>query len=439
MTAEKVDYILKGDYVLTMADSLDPIRDGAVAVRGERIVHVGPSADIEKRYSAERTLGGKAKAVMPGFVNTHTHAAMVFFRGMADDLPLKVWLEEHIWPAETRWLSPGFVADATELACLEMLKAGVTLYNDMYFFEDASAEAVKRIGMRAVLGVGILDFPTAAAETTEGYLANADEFIGRWAGDELVTPSIAPHATYTCSPETYGRALEIADRHGVAVHTHLHETRWEVEEIKRRYGKSPVELLHSEGLLDSRVLAAHCVWLTGREMEILAERGVSVSHCPESNLKLASGIAPVTEMLRAGVRVTFGTDGAASNNDLDVMSEMATAAKLHKAVSEDPTALTARTAMLMATRWGAEALGLGERVGSLQPGRLADVVVVDLHSPHLTPIYDIYSHMVYSAKASDVETVMVNGRVVINDGRLTTLEEDEIIRKAGEWKERIAS
>ncbi|VAX33839.1 S-adenosylhomocysteine deaminase; Methylthioadenosine deaminase [hydrothermal vent metagenome] len=439
MGREKVDFIIKGDYVLTMTDTEGPLPGGAVAVRDGVIVDVGPSDDIEGRYLPDEILGGSGKAVMPGLVNTHTHAAMVYFRGMADDLPLRVWLEDHIWPAEARWLSPDFVRDATELACLEMLKAGVTLYNDMYFFEDASAEGIKRLGMRAVLGAGILDFPTATARNTAEYFEKAEDFIKRWIGDELITPSIAPHAPYTCSPGTYRRALAIGEQYNIPVHTHLCETRWEVEEIKKLYGRTPIEHLDSHGLLNSRVVAAHCVWPTVREIEILAERGVSVSHCLESNLKLASGIAPVVRMLEAGVRVAFGTDGAASNNDLDVMSEMSTAAKLHKAVSEDPTALSARTALLMATLRGAEALGLGDKLGSLEKGKLADIVIVDLNKPHLAPIYNIYSHLVYSAKASDVESVMVNGRLIINGHQLSIAQEEEIIFKAGEWKERIVS
>lgn len=438
MGKERVDYILKAEYLLTMTDAEKPVTDGAVAVKGCHIVDAGKREEIEERYEAPIILGGAKKAILPGLINTHTHAPMVYFRGMADDLPLNVWLHEHIWPAEAKWLGPEFVRDATGLACLEMLRAGVTLYNDMYFFEDSAAEAIMQTGMRAVLGAGILDFPSSAATTTDEYLEKAEDFIRRWLGNDLITPSIAPHAPYTCSPETYRRAIEIGCRYKVPIHTHLSETRWEVEEIERRYRRRPVEHLNEHGLLNERMLAAHCVWLTEREIEILAERGVSISHCLESNLKLASGIAPIVRMLKAGVRVSLGTDGAASNNDLDILSEMSTAAKLHKAVSEDPTALSARTALLMATRRGAEALGLGDRLGSLQKGMLADIIIIDMNRPHLTPIYDIYSHIVYSAKASDVETVMVNGRPVINNCKLLTCSEEDIIKKACEWREKIA-
>jgi 5-methylthioadenosine/S-adenosylhomocysteine deaminase len=362
---------------------------------------------------------------------------MVLFRGLADDLPLKEWLEHHIWPAEGRWLSPDFVGDAVELACLEMLKAGITVYNDMYFFGDAVGTATKKLGMRAVVGVGILDFPSSSAQTSEEYFANAENFIKEWGGDELIVPSIAPHATYTCSPENMMRAKRIAEHYDVPLHVHLSETEWEVQEIKTRYGKTPIALLDSIGFLDERVVAAHCVWPTDDEIEMLAKTKVGVAHCIESNLKLASGIAPVTRMLDAGVRVTFGTDGAASNNDLNILSEMSTAAKVHKAQSGDPTVLNARQAMLMATRWGAEALGLGNITGSLEKGKAADIVIADLGKPHLIPLYDIYSHIIYSMHAADISDVIVNGTVVVENGKIMKADESDIIHKAVDWSGKI--
>jgi len=435
---QNVDYIIHADYILPMDERLAIIRDGAVAVKGNRILKVGSSQDISQNYTPKVMIDGKNKAVFPGLVNTHTHAAMVYFRGMADDQPLREWLENHIWPAENRWLSPEFIADAIALACLEMLKGGITAYNDMYFYEDAAAETTKRIGMRAVLGAGILDFPTKSARTSDEYFFNAESFIKDWKGDNLITPCIAPHALYTCGPETLKKARRVADTYDVPIHIHLSETKWETEEIRNRYRMMPVLYLESLGFLDERVLAAHCVWLTDQEIEILSERNVGVSHCVESNLKLASGIAPVVKMLKAGVKVTFGTDGAASNNDLNILSEMSTAAKLHKAVSEDPTALDAKTAFLMATRWGAEVLGLGKVTGSIEDGKAADLVMVNLSKPHLIPLYNIYSHIVYAMRSSDVEMVMVDGKVVVNDGKLTTADESEILQKARHWSEKIS-
>jgi 5-methylthioadenosine/S-adenosylhomocysteine deaminase len=435
---EKVDFIIKAEYLLTMEDDLSVIKDGAVAVKDSIIKGVGTFAEISRQYTSEKVLDGKGKVVFPGLINTHTHAAMVYFRGLADDLPLQEWLEKHIWPNEMKWLTSEFVDDAIELACLEMLKAGVTTYADMYFFEDTAGRKLEKIGMRGVLGSGIVDFPwKGVAESPDDYFRNAESLIKNWKDSELVTPCIAPHATFTCGPDNYKRAREMADKYNVPLHTHLAETQFEVAEIQKRHGKTPVEYLDSIGFLSERVFAAHCIWVTDREIEILAERKVGVSHCIESNLKLASGFAPVTKMLKAGVKIGLGTDGAASNNDLSILGEMSTAAKVHKAVSQDPTALDSKTALLMATRYGAEILGLGDKTGSLKPGKAADLVIVNLERPHLTPIYDIYSHIAYSMRPSDIETVMVNGRIVVNKGKLATADEEEILEKAKGWQKKI--
>lgn len=436
---QNVDYIIHADYVLPMNEDLTVIRDGAVVVQGNRILKVGSSQEISDQYTPRIRINGKHKVVFPGLVNTHTHAAMVFFRGMADDLPLREWLENHIWPVENRWLSPEFISDAIDLACLEMLKGGITTYNDMYFYEDIAAESSKKMGMRAVLGVGILDFPTKSASTLDEYFENAESLIKNWKGDNLITPCIAPHALYTCGPETLKRARRVADKYDISIHIHLSETKWEVEEIKRMYTMMPVKYLDSLDFLNEKVLAAHCVWVTDPEIEILAKKKVGVSHCVESNLKLASGIAPVGEMLKAGIKVTFGTDGAASNNDLNIFSEMSTAAKLEKTLSEDPTALGAKTAFLMATRWSAEVLGLGKITGSIEEGKAADLVMADLNKPHLMPLYNIYSHIVYSMRPSDVEMVMVDGKLVVNSGKLITADESEILEKTRQWSEKISS
>ena len=435
---EKVDSIICGDYVLTMNEGLEVINKGAIAVKGASIIDVGGADFIFRNYKSDNVIEGKDKAVLPGLVNTHCHAPMVYFRGLADDLPLREWLEKHIWPAESRWLSHEFVYDATELACLEMLKMGVTLYNDMYFFGDSAAAASRALGIRAVLGAGIIDFPTVAGKTVDEYLDNAERFIGKWKGDRLILTSIAPHAAHTCSPDTLRKSKALADRLDVPLHMHLSETRWEVDDIISRYGKKPVEHLESLGLLDERLIAAHCVHVDDAEIDILAKRKTGVSHCIESNLKLASGIAPVPRMLSAGVRVTFGTDGAASNNDLNILSEMSTAAKLHKAIAQDPTVLDSKTVLLMATRWGAEALGLGNKIGSIEKWKAADVIVIDLKRPHLTPLYDIYSHIVYSAMASDVETVVIDGQPLIRNGSHVSGREEAILQKAREWQTRIA-
>ncbi len=434
---EPADCIVCGEYVLTMNERLEAIRDGAVVVRGATIEDIGEAESILSRYEASLVIEGQGRVVLPGLINTHTHAAMVYFRGLADDLPLREWLEEHIWPAENSLLSPEFVGDAVELACLEMLRAGVTTYNDMYFFGDSAAAATKRMGMRAVLGVGILDFPSVGAATVDEYFDKASRFIGTWRGDELISPCIAPHAAYTCGPATLKRAKALSEELDVPLHIHLSETEWEVKEIISRYGTRPVLHLEALGFLDEKVLAAHCVWVDGDEIETLAKRKVGVSHCIESNLKLSSGIAPVSQMIGSGVKIALGTDGAASNNDLNILGEMSTAAKIHKAVAHDPTVLDAKTVLTMATRWGADVIGLGDRVGTLENGKLADLITIDLRKPHLTPLYNVYSHIVYSAMASDVSMVMVNGRVVIDKGAHTSGREEDILAKSARWARKI--
>ncbi|MDA8083760.1 MAG: amidohydrolase family protein [Nitrospiraceae bacterium] len=431
------DLIIQSDYLVTMNDQFDVIEKGAVAVSGGLIAAVGPEDEIAAAYRSDKTIGGRHTVAFPGLVNAHTHSPMVYFRGLKDDLPLRVWLEDHIWPAENRWLGHEFVADATELACLEMLKAGITAFSDMYFYGEAIALSVKKAGMRAVIGAGILDFPSPAAATVDDYLANAERFIGNWRGDGRIIPAVAPHAPYTCSPETMKRAKGLSERYRLPLHLHLAETEWEVQEVLSRYGMRPVELLNHHRILDNTVIAAHCVWATDDEIGMLARSGTNVVHCIESNLKLASGIAPVVKMLASGVNVAFGTDGAASNNDLDIMSEMATAAKVHKAVSGDPTVLNAAQAMRMATRSGAGALGIGEKTGSIEAGKSADIVIAGLNRPHLMPLYDIYSHLVYSMKSSDVSDVMVEGRLLIEEGRPVALDEGAIVEKARYWGNRI--
>jgi 5-methylthioadenosine/S-adenosylhomocysteine deaminase len=431
------DIIIKADHILTMDDDLSVIGQGAIAVKGSKIVAVGSDAEITGKYSTSKIIEGKGKVAFPGLINTHTHAAMVFFRGLEDDLPLKEWLEDHIWPAEAKWLSPEFVNDAVELACLEMVRGGITTYADMYFFSDSGAAATKSIGLRGVIGSGVVDFPTMTGKNADDYLANAERLIYKWKGDELITPSVADHSLYACSPETLIKSKKLADKHYVPLQIHLSETEWEVNESLSKYGRRPAAQLYSLGYLGERLVASHCVWLDAEEIGMLARTKSAVSHCIESNLKLASGIAPVPRMLDAGVRVSFGTDGAASNNDLDLLSEMSTAAKVHKAIAKDPTVLNAKQAILMATRWGAEALGLGNVTGSIESGKAADIVLAELAAPHMLPLYDIFSHLVYSMNASDVATVLINGRIVLENRKLNTADEAEIKTKAGDWGRKI--
>ncbi len=433
------DIIIRADQVLTMDDSLTVLEDAALAVIGEKIAAVGPADEVLGKYESTSVIGGTGFIAFPGLVNTHTHSPMVYFRGLADDLPLKDWLEGHIWPAEEKWLGPEFVGDAVELACLEMIKSGITVFNDMYFYGDRIAAAAKKIGMRAVVGAGILDFPTRTAQTPAEYLAKAESFINDWKGDEFITPCVAPHSPYACSPETLQKAKKLSEAHGVPLHMHISETEWEVAQIMAMHRNRPVTFLDSLGFLDETVTAAHCIWVEDEEIGILAKKRVAVSHCMESNLKLASGFAPVVSMLAEGIRVTFGTDGAASNNDLNMLSEMSTTAKVHKALSKDPTVLNARQVLLMATRLGAGSLGLGGKAGSIEAGKAADIVLADVRKPHLTPMYDVFSHIVYSMSAADIDTVIINGRVVLHNRSLATGDETEIMHKAASWGKKIAA
>ena len=433
----EADLIIRADHVLKMDSGLTVVDDGAIAVAAGKVLDVGHAQDILREYSSATVLGGPGTIAFPGLVNTHTHSPMVYFRGLADDIPLKEWLEKHIWPAEQKWLSPGFVSDAVELACLEMLKSGITAFNDMYFYGNEIAAASRKMGMRAFVGAGIVDFPTGTGSGAEDYFTNAESLITSWKGDDLIMPCIAPHSIYACGPDTLKKAKNMSERFEVPLHIHLSETEWEVGQVKNLYGKRPVEYLDSIGFLDKTVLAAHCVWVDDREIRLLGKKKVNVSHCMESNLKLASGFAPVTTMLAEGIKVTFGTDGAASNNDLNLLSEMSTTAKVHKALASNPTVLDARTVLLMATRWGAEALGLGEISGSIEEGKDADIVIADINKPHLVPIYDVYSHIVYSMNAADIDTVVIRGRVAVRDRCLTAADESEILAKAIEWGKKI--
>jgi len=435
---QKADYIIRADCLLTMEGDLSVIHDGAVAVTGSEIASVGPASDVLKNYNSDNIIDGTDKVVFPGLVNTHCHAAMVYFRGLADDLPLQEWLEKHIWPAEMQWLSADFVDDAIELACLEMLTSGVTTYMDMYLYQGTAAQKVEKIGMRGVLCSGVIDFPWKDyAQSADDYFVRGEEHIKAWKANDLITPGIAPHATFTCSPENYLRAKELADKYAVPLHTHLSETEFEVVQCRERYGKSPVEHLDSIGFLSPSVSAAHCVWLSDGDIEILSERNVGVAHCLESNLKLASGIAPIPKMIKAGITVGLGTDGAASNNDLGVLGELSSAAKVHKAVARDATAVDSRTALLMATKNGAEIIGLGDRTGSLKPGKKADIVIADFGKSHLLPVYDVYSHIAYCMRSSDIDTVMVNGKIVVSSGKAVTIDEEEVLKKARAWQKKI--
>lgn len=435
--AERVDLIIRGGTVVTMDGSSRVIDNGAVAIRQARIVAVGKSSEVSARYSSTRTIYAAGKIVMPGLINTHTHVPMVLFRGIADDLVLMEWLQKYIFPAEAKNVDEQFVRWGTKLGCLEMIQGGTTTYVDMYYFEDAIADETATAGMRAVLGETLIDFPAPDNKTWEAGMAYVEKFAQKWKGHSLITPAIAPHAPYTVSTEHLKQAHEFSERTGLPLIIHIAEDQAEVKTIQERYGASSVAYLDRIGLLDQRVIAAHMVWPTEEDIRTLASRKVGVAHCPQSNMKIAAGAAPVPQMLRAGVAVGLGTDGAASNNDLNLWEEIDTAAKLHKLVSKDPTVITAREALEMATIRGARAIHLDKDIGSLEAGKLADLIIVNANSAHQTPDYDVYSKLAYSTKASDVETVIINGRVIMRNRRVLTIDERSVRRKAIEYRDRI--
>jgi 5-methylthioadenosine/S-adenosylhomocysteine deaminase len=420
MTVPPCEILIRNGLVLTMDRNRTVIPDGAVVVRGGRIAAVDGQAALGA-VRGRKVIDAGGGIIMPGLVNTHTHAAMTLFRGLADDVPLMSWLNDHIFPAEAA-LDHRQVYAGALLACAEMILSGTTTFCDMYLFEDAVARAAQAAGMRAVVGEVLFDFPSPHYGTWEQGLAYTATLIEAYRADPLITVAVEPHSPYLCAPELLQRAFALAARHGLPMVIHLAETEAEVRTIRERYGRTPVEHLESLGVLAPNVLACHCVRLSAADIDRLQRRGVKVSHNPESNMKLASGIAPVPDLLAAGVCVGLGTDGAASNNNLDLFLEMDTAAKLHKVHRLDPTILDAATVLRMATIDGARALGLGDRIGSLEPGKQADIIVLDLHKPHLTPLYHPESQLVYAARGSDVTTAVIDGRVVMENGRILTFD-----------------
>jgi 5-methylthioadenosine/S-adenosylhomocysteine deaminase len=436
--AEPADWIWSARYVITMDSQRRVIENGAVAIQGEKILAIGPRSEIERQYQARQHVDRPDALIAPGLINTHTHAAMALFRGIADDMRLQEWLEKFIFPAEARNVTPEFVRWGTRLACLEMLLGGVTTYTDMYYFEEVVAEATHDAGMRGVLGQSVIGFPVSDAKTPADALTRAETFLTRFKDDRLIVPAIAPHAIYTTPDEILRSARALANRFRAPVLIHLSETKRENDETFAKRHMTPTAALDSIGFWNGRSLAAHGVWLDDADLQILKARGVGIAHCPSSNMKLASGAAPVIKMLALDLAVGLGTDGpAGSNNDFDLFEEMDLAAKLQKVVTLDPQALPATAALEMATIRGARSLGLEKEIGSLEAGKRADLITVRLDRPHAVPMYDVYSQMVYTLKASDVNDVMVNGKSVVRDGRVLTLDAKQVLAKAQEYRTKI--
>jgi 5-methylthioadenosine/S-adenosylhomocysteine deaminase len=438
LSAESADWIWTGRYVVTMDPQRRVIENGAVAIGGERILAAGPRTEIERRYQARRRLDRPDAILAPGLIDIHTHAAMSLFRGIADDLRLQDWLEHYIFPAEARNVTPDFVRWGTRLGCLEMLLSGTTTYTDMYYFEDVVAEATKEAGMRGVLGETIIGFPSPDAKTPTDALDFTDRYLTRFHGDPLIVPAVAPHAIYTNSDETLQACRALANRHGAPLVIHLSETKHENDECLAKRHATPTQALDALGVFNGRTVAAHAVWVDEADLAILKSRGVGIAHCPSSNMKLASGIAPVTRMLALDLAVGLGPDGpAGSNNDFNMFEEMDLAAKLQKVATGDPRSLPAEAAVEMATIRGARALGMEKEIGSLESGKRADLISIRLDRPNAVPMYNVYSQIVYALKGSDVQDVMVNGRLLVKDAQALTLNAAQIEAKAREYREQV--
>jgi 5-methylthioadenosine/S-adenosylhomocysteine deaminase len=425
-----VSLVITNGTVVTVDATRRVLSPGAVAIDGTDIVAVDTPEAMASRFDARDTLDASGQIVLPGLVNTHTHAPMVLYRGLADDMALMEWLQQYIFPAEAKTVSPQFVRVGTRLAALEMMQSGTTTFADMYYFEEEVAKAVKAAGLRGVLGQTIIKFPVADAKSPAESLARAERFITDWKNDALITPSVAPHALYTLEPETLKATRALADKYGVPLIIHLAETRAEVDAALTLARRTPVGYLETLGLWGPRTLAAHGVWVSPEDMKTLARHGVSVSHNPESNMKLASGTAPVVDYLQAGITLGLGTDGAASNNDLDMFEAMRFAALLHKLQRNDPRVLPAADVLAMATLGGARALGLADRIGSLEVGKRADLIVVSTKGARQTPLYDPISHLVYVAHGDDVTTTIVNGQVLMRERKVLTLDVESVLKDA---------
>lgn len=433
----RVDLVITGGTVVTMDDQGTVIADGAVAIDAGNIVAVGTAAGIQAQYAGAERVDASGQIILPGLINTHGHAPMVMYRGLADDMALMDWLNQYIFPAEKATVSPEFVRIGTRLAALEMIESGTTTFADMYYFEEEIARATAAAGLRAVLGQTIIRFPVADAATPEEALVRTEAFIKEFVDHELITPAVAPHAPYTLAPETLQAARALANKYNVPLLIHLAETKDEVATIAEQFKQSPAMFLDGLGVWNGRSLAAHAVWVNDADITMLAAKGVGLSHNPESNMKLSSGTAPVPAWLTGGAKAGLGTDGAASNNDLDMFEAMRTAALLHKHASGDPRALPARQALELATRRGADALGMADRIGSLEPGKLADVITVSVDSARQTPLFDPFSHLVYVTRGTDVRTTVVHGKVLMRQGKVVSLDRNEVLQEARAMAETV--
>ena len=430
--------LVHAGYVVPVRPRGQVLEAHTVALRGNRIAAILPRDEALARWPDADQVERPGHALLPGLVNAHTHAPMTLLRGYADDMALTTWLQEHIWPAEQRHVGPDFVREGTRLAVAEMLRSGTTCFNDMYFFPDATIDVCREVGMRASVGITIIEFASAWASGVDSYIEKGLELLEAWGEEPLLRFTLSPHSPYTVSDDTLARIAALSRERDLPVHMHLLETEWEIKQSYQQHDQHPVSRLERHGLLNERLQAVHMVHTSAEDIAKIAGAGASVVHCPQSNLKLASGFCPVGAMLDAGINVAIGTDGAASNNDLDLLAETQTAALLAKAVAGDARVLDAGQALEMMTLNGARALGMAQEIGSIEAGKQADLIAIDLETPATQPLHNVVSQLLYAASGGQVTDVWVAGRRVLNSGRLTTIDEAEVLASAGRWRERLA-
>lgn len=432
MEIKEVDIEIRNASILTMDDECRIFLNSSLIIDRGIIIDIAETSSLQTNYKPAKIIDAKGKLVMPGLINAHTHAAMTIFRGVADDIPLKEWLYERIFPLEARFVNIETVKTGTALAIAEMILSGTTTFCDMYFFEDEIANIASNAGIRAVLSEGVIDFSSPNAKTPEDGLKYTESLISKWANHPLVSIAVAAHSPYSCSPDLLKKTKALADKHNLSFNIHLAETKWEIDTIYKTFRLTPTKYLNKLGILSDNVIAAHSVHLTDDDIKLLVDNNVGVAHNPQCNMKLASGIAPINELLKCNVKVGLGTDGVASNNNLNMFDEMNTMALLHKVSNNNPTVLDAKTAVKIATNGSAKVLGLFNDIGSIEKGKKADIIIIDLDKPHLIPLYNYYSHIAFSMNGSEVDTVIINGKLVMENRKLLTMDIEKIKKDANE-------
>lgn len=431
------DIIIKNGTIVTVDSTNTVIENGAIVILDNKIIEIGNTDVILQKYTAEQIIDAEGNIVMPGLVNVHTHLAMTIFRGIADDITLHKWLHDYIFPVEGKFIDKDAISLGTKLAIIEMIHSGTTMFNDMYFFEDEVAKAAKLIGMRGLITESLIDFPTPNFKTPAEGMAYIESLLATYKDDELIDVGVAVHSPYTCSSDLLVNAFNLAKKYDVPYHIHVAETKWEFDTIMAQYNLTPVGYLDSLGVLADRTIAAHCVWLTPEDIQIMADRKVGIAHNPECNMKISSGVAPIPELLTANAEVGIGTDGVASNNNLNLIEEMHTMALLHKLSKMSPTVLTALEVVRASTIGGATVLQKDKEIGSLEVGKLADIIIIDTNKPNTTPMYNVYSTIVYSVSGTDVKDVIINGKVVMRNKTLLNINEKEVMRSVNKMAKEI--